>query len=507
MSSRSLFEYLTGYEEAAASSGSPPILSGDAVPHRSARGEEHFHEILAALAKRAEEDPQFAQKMADAFGVPPDPAHLRAQIAAAREIVARSGDSGLLGPGGGGWSQQEEALEGPELLGIPKDFSDGYVQEFVVARYRDGFPAIDLEPKLRRFEDRHPLGVLGWLIFNGPEALSVPRGGPPRFKEQFGRINGAEEFRRHGPADSFVYRLEPRVAGKIRVALLADFGTGLAPSRFIARQIAVDRFDAAVHLGDVYYTGEIHEYERYFETPLEPALRNGTKLFVIPDNHDAYSGFHAYADFLKRRLTQKGSYFAIETKFVQFIGVDTIWHSDRGRIEDAHLREWLAERFAAGRAADRANVLLTGHQPYSYKKTTLEPLNGDVLSLAQGALDLWFWGNTHYCALFDRSSATPYYGSCVGHAGYPYERQPRKEDAPPSAAPVLFVEAGSRYEGSDVRPDRGMNGFCSFEIDTTGAVDLHYRDWRGHERCVAQFARQPDGTLMLAGSVVDHTHG
>src|SRR2546428_7115663 len=55
--------------------------------------------------------------------------------------------------------------------------------------------------------------------------------------------------------------------------------------------------------------------------------------------------------------------------------------------------------------------------------------------------------------------------------------------------PTLFrsVESGSRYEGSDVRTDRGMNGFCSFEIQPGGGVELHYRDWRGHERCIAKF--------------------
>src|SRR5262245_29016819 len=54
--------------------------------------------------------------------------------------------------------------------------------------------------------------------------------------------------------------------------------------------------------------------------------------------------------------------------------------SDRGRIQDEGVREWLRTRFAAGRSAGRTNVLLTGHHPYEYEKTSLEALNDDVRS-------------------------------------------------------------------------------------------------------------------------------
>jgi hypothetical protein len=228
-------------------------------------------------------------------------------------------------------------------------------------------------------------------------------------------------------------------------------------------------------------------------------------VFVIPDNHDGYSGFHAYLSFIDRNdVEQKGSYFAIETEHVQLIGIDTIWHSDRGRIQDEGVRAWLKERAAAGRTAGRSNVLLTGYGPYNLGSDELEKLNGDVAALADGAIDLWFWGNTHYCSLFDRTPQTSFYGSCIGHAGYPYKKQ-KRSDANGSFAPVLFLETGSRYEPTETRKDRGMNGFCSFEIEPNGDVLLRYLDWRGHERCTARFAKQPGGRLQLAGNVVDHT--
>jgi hypothetical protein len=161
----------------------------------------------------------------------------------------------------------------------------------------------------------------------------------------------------------------------------------------------------------------------------------------------------------------------------------------------------------AGRDAGRANVLLTGHEPYEFGKGELTELNNDVMALSRDSLDLWFGGNTHYCALFGPGldKKTPYFGSCIGHAGYPYKRLDR-DDAEKSAAPVVWAEYGSRYEPeADVRSDRGMNGFCSFEIEANGDVELRYIDWRGQERCTARFKKQSNGRLQLSGGAVDHT--
>lgn len=510
---KTLFEALTGYPESATPDAGVPDLLGGGAPEEepfellSAGGssssgreeprEDEFDPILAELERRADTDPEFARKLADAFNVEPNPVFLREKLRESRALVQQARAAGLLGASD--LSFVEPQLEQPELLGIPSSFSDDYVAAHVVERFWRDLPRIDLEPTLKRFEDDDLVGILGWLVFNGPGAITVPRSLHPPFAEQFGRIAGAQAFIRHSAADDFVRRLNPRPgSGRIHIALFADFGTGLAHSRFIARQIALTEptFDAAVHLGDVYYTGTTKQYQEYFEEPLHGVLENDTQLYVLPDNHDGYSGFHAFADFRSRHLPQQpGSYFAIETEHVQLIGVDTIWHSDRGRIQDDGVRTWLRERFDAGRAAKRANILLTGHEPYEYCKTKLNKLNDDLLELSAGKLDLWFWGNTHYCALFDRGPDTPYYGSCIGHGGYPYGTQPPRESAPLSAAPVIFAESGSRYEGSDVRRDRGMNGFCALEIGPAGRVELHYRDWRGSERFTATFVKNTDGSL------------
>lgn len=516
MASRSLFETVAGYEEPAGATGAAaahadddtPVLLGagsaatiaGASPDYlwSERSEDQFERILDDLAHSADNDPAFAQKLADGLGVEPDPVKLRAAIEESKAKVRAARMTETLGAGAAG-----AAPDFPALLGIPADFSDRYIREHIDPRYWEGLPRIDLEPKLRRFQDDDVLGLLGWLVFNGPEALAVPRSTRSPFREQFGRIRNAQPFRRHG-TDQFVHRVAAPDGHSTRIALFADFGTGLGHARFVARQIMLDRFEAAIHLGDVYYTGTPVQYREHFELPLDPVLDSGTQLFVIPDNHDGYSGFHAYCDYLDRRLAQRGSYFAIETPHVQLIGVDTIWHGDRGRIEDAGVCAWLDSRLTVGRQQGLANVLLTGHEPYAYGSDDRTDLNRDVVTLAQDRVDLWFWGNTHYCALFDHTAATPYYGSCIGHAGYPYKRL---DPETRNAAPVLFAEHGRRYEGTDVRTDRGMNGYCALEIDTDGAVQLAYTDWRGKQRCIARFAKEADGALRLAGPVEDRTGG
>jgi hypothetical protein len=103
-------------------------------------------------------------------------------------------------------------------------------------------------------------------------------------------------------------------------------------------------------------------------------------------------------------------------------------------------------------------------------------------------IDMWFWGNTHYCALFDRSVQTPFIGSCIGHGGYPYSRL---EPNPIQPAPLAWAEFGSRYGDTGVRSDRGNNGYCVFEFESDGSTVLRYIDWRGYERFKIGLVKAP----------------
>jgi hypothetical protein len=365
---------------------------------------------------------------------------------------------------------------------LPVDF----VQRYVAEPYRTD--TIEIKPYERRFEDDSVDGLAGWILWNGLPALK-------------GLITKSA-FRWHDDFTSnFLYRVEPRTPGApLRIALFADFGTGLSHSLYIARQLAVEDYDCAVHLGDVYYTGTKRQYWEYFEKPLAPMVAKGkTKLFLIPENHEGYSGFDGYFYYLdkQRRIhpktqVQEGSYFCIQADGVQVIGMDTIWHG-RGRISKNRVRKWLEDRLEEGRKARRTNVLLTGYHPYEYGSNELnELLTKDLADLAQRDLiDLWFWGNTHYCALFDRTARTPFIGSCIGHGGYPYRLRKRSDDGD-RPAPTPFFEESPRFPAElGIRDDRGNNGYAVLTVLDGGELALEYIDWMGNKRYTRRLARRP----------------
>src|SRR5262249_8456921 len=166
MGNRTLFEALTGYESPAAEEADTPQIlgAGTTDTDQSEPSEAEFPDLIEELDARADTDPDFAKKLADAFGVRNDREFLKQRLQEAREIVAASRESTTLGAGVPDFSAQQDALETPDLLGVPAGFSDSYIREHVVERYWRGLPRIDLEPTLRRFEDDNALGLLGWFI-------------------------------------------------------------------------------------------------------------------------------------------------------------------------------------------------------------------------------------------------------------------------------------------------------------------------------------------------------
>ena len=148
------------------------------------------------------------------------------------------------------------------------------------------------------------------------------------------------------------------------------------------------------------------------------------------------------------------------------------------------------------------NILLSGDQPYSYgREGHSDLLAKDLAELAvsKKLLDLWFWGNTHYCALFDAGDGSPFIGSCIGHAGYPYDTQSLGK---PSPAPLLFLESESRFPAwTGLRQDRGNNGYCIMSLRADGSIHLRYVDWMARTRCEAELSRTADNRLRVASVV------
>ncbi len=304
----------------------------------------------------------------------------------------------------------------------------------------------------------------------------------------------------------FDYKMEePSAEHPVEIGLFADWGTGLYHSRYIAKQFAERKFPYAIHGGDIYYSGRPSEFRRYVREPLQGVLPS-TEVFMLNANHEMYTGGRSYFRFIddKRemfpdRQRQVGSYFTLQSEKFQVIGIDTAYHDD-GRFEHRPLLEWLDRRLREGRQVGQANILFSANEPYEYGSRDLTKLfQKDLKDVIGDRLDLWFWGNTHYCALFDRQDSTPFIGSCIGHGGYPYRRQRIGERIP---APVRFLESAPRFpEWTTLRQGRGNNGYCVLSLRANGTAALTYTDWMSNIRCMAELDRMGPGASLAFNRV------
>lgn len=428
---------------------------------------------LAELERFLDLDPEQAvAALRNAFGQGFTEQQIRVSLAAARAALERPG---RLLPVLEARASLED-LKAP----LPPDFT---------------FPGMDLNeipinPDDRRFEE--VADALGWAIFAGPGVL----------RERLGL--GEADFRDAEKHDSrFTYKLdEPSPEHPLEIALFSDFGTGRYHSLYIARQFRERRFPCAIHLGDVYYAGRKSEFRDYIQAPLGPILDH-TQLFLLNSNHEMYSGGKWYFQFLddKRaghpeRQRQEGSYFALESVRFLIAGIDTA-HDKQGRFRKDELKEWLRKKLSGAKAAGKTTILLSADHPYEYGEGGLTDLAGDLRQiLNQDLVDLWFWGNTHYCALFDRGAAAPFIGSCIGHGGFPYVR---KRSGGVEPAPMRFLETAARFpEKTRLRQDMGNNGYCVLTLRHDGGVGLKYVDWMANVRHTETLARGgPSGPLAF----------
>lgn len=362
------------------------------------------------------------------------------------------------------------------------------------------FPGMDLaeigiDPDDRKFENDDVVGILGWMFGAGPYVLTRPK------KETF-RFHNQASF-----SSNFIYPLpEPAPGAPLEIALFSDFGVGRYYSKYIAKQLKTRRFPYAIHLGDVYFAGRRSEFAEYFEPLIDPLLAE-TGVFALNSNHEMYSGGIPYFEYISKRAQlqparqkQEGSYFCLRSQRFQIIGIDTAFNG-HGRYKEDILVNWLRDRLREGRQAGRVNILLSADHPYNYgEKKLTKLLDKDLrpLVLDERLVDLWFWGNTHYCALYDHKPAAageipvlPFVGCCIGHGGYPYDIVKQGRFQP---TPIVFLEGNARFPAATgLRQDRGNNGYCVLQLNADGSIGLQYVDWMSNLRFAAMLTRDAAG--------------
>jgi hypothetical protein len=391
--------------------------------------------------------------------------------------------------------EAKSALESPnEFVAMRRSVSAAESSENELPPgFQVPFPDIRIEPGRFKFEPVRD--ALGWMLSGAPQVLSKLRGKQKKAKKGVFRPHTAS-------ATAFDYPLRLRDgthAGSqdVTIALVSDFGTGEYYSRYIARHIEGLQPDCVVHLGDVYYAGRAQEVQDYLQAPLAPLVA-ACPVFALNANHEMKAigkPYFAYLDSKKQSpgQDQEGSYFCLSSDRFQVIAIDTDFH-ERGRLsreKQPELFAWLEDRLRRGKQPQppKVNVLLSQNGPYDLgvKKPNklferdLEPLT------ASGLVDFWFWGDSHYCAMYKSTIKTPFVGTCIGHGGHPiYLTNPlfkdvstmvKKQDAGEGFATTEWVDLSPRFPPeTNLRPEMGTHGYCVLRL-STGQVRLSFRDW------------------------------
>jgi hypothetical protein len=205
-----------------------------------------------------------------------------------------------------------------------------------------------------------------------------------------------------------------------RLALLADWGTGLYGAPVCAASIArtTPAPHAVIHLGDIYYAGADDEVQQRFldHWPTVPGARN----FALNGNHEMYTGGGAYFDKLlgDPRFRQPSSCFALRNEDWLLVGLDTAYdeHALHGGQAD-----WL-NALADDHPGHRL-MLFSHHQPFSAFEKQGPMLVAKLWKLlGSGRIAAWYWGHEHLCARYDLHEGWKMHGRCIGHGGFPYYR-------------------------------------------------------------------------------------
>lgn len=282
---------------------------------------------------------------------------------------------------------------------------------------------------------------------------------------------------------------DPIGAGNhLRIAMVADWGTGLYGAPVCARSIESDPrpLDLLLHLGDVYYSGTQHEVRTRF-LDVWPKRADAISR-ACNANHEMYTGGEGYFRVLLPAFEQPASYFALQNDHWVLVGLDSAY-TDHDLAGDQVA--WL-ERIA-DQAGGRKILLFSHHQPFSLFDSQ-GPKLVEKLGRLLGRQRIfgWYWGHEHRCVLYDRHPIWRMYGRCVGHGGYPYFRDKlghlpiaegqswRRVETKNLVPGALVLDAPNRYvAGEEER--YGANGYVTLELD---GPRLH------------EVIHDPDGTVL-----------
>lgn len=249
------------------------------------------------------------------------------------------------------------------------------------------------------------------------------------------------------------------------IGTVADWGTATCEAKVVGNLMALDKPGMTIHIGDVYYNGEVDEFNQGVAGIAPNANQVGVAwpkgavtTMLLNGNHEMISGGTGFFEQGFKYSGQQTSYGVWQTDTWRFVALDSGYHSyvltSKGhrnilRTTDAPQPEavvaWLRDVVKLGDPEDkRGIVLFSHHQPYDAWSSsflgTIKQLN-DILPAGKEVV--WFWGHAHNFAVYDKmlvgnstfTSDIPFYGRLVGNGGYPVSL-----GAPKDASHTVFYD-------------------------------------------------------------------
>lgn len=273
-------------------------------------------------------------------------------------------------------------------------------------------------------------------------------------------LRGKRPFIPHRNSASFRYDLPEDAV----VALFADWGTGEATAQRVMQQIRRAEPTHAIHLGDVYHSGTPREVRSRFLDVIdrEGPPASGCQYLALNSNHEMYSGGYGYFDTTLPRFGQEASYFNLNNRYWQLIGLDS-GYEDHG-LQDPQ-SEWLSAQLEA--QGPRA-ILLSHHQIFSpYEKRASDRRLDRKVSPLLPQVYAWFWGHEHKAIIFGEHRGIK--ARCIGNGAIPF-RVPFGPRRFPNV-PVQHVDERAAPGSSD----DGIHGFALLRF-RSNAIEVSYVD-------------------------------
>ena len=223
------------------------------------------------------------------------------------------------------------------------------------------------------------------------------------------------------------------LAPRCRIAIISDWGTGDLRAQALLEDVARQKPDILIHLGDIYYACTALEANAFYTNVMRAFAPEPPRLFTLCGNHDMYSGAAPYYALLKR-IGQPASFFCLRNANWQILAADTgyndfnpfrkdddaTWIRDRDEGDTYSELDWHKDKLV--NAGARRTVLLTHHPLFTRNSSIAGAAGNPYLQQQIGDylpdIALWMWGHEHNIALYQPFMGLRR-GRCVGASGVP----------------------------------------------------------------------------------------